>query len=362
MATKRQHFVPQIYMKAWECTVESQSEPNKKFQGVYEFEQDCNIGNWKNRDSILWQPHLYTIGFDYLFFIAKSCPLVYSFFVDQIFKLMRNNTPIPIYGEFGHSIIKTKDSVRKHLYNINDWDFYYDDGNLARKKSILNRIHDLNCYILESAFDDSYEKRWEIIYKHFINEVQHSIPIALDRSERKIDKNAAVAMIEFFFMMLCRSPQFNAMGIYTVIKERLLYPLFKENEVSDKLMTGIWYSELYRMFFKKSGGFYHSVIEKTMDYCQMILFEAYDNAGTFITSDNPSFQHRSLIERTNSSGFIFPLTPKHLLFIGKGEPNSINVVDYRFADKNAVQHFNRIIKSHKSNILISIQPTLDNLI
>lgn len=70
-------------------------------------------------------------------------------------------------------------------------------------------------------------------------------------------------MLDFFFMMLCRSPQFDAMGIYKQIKERILYQVFEGNEASDKLMTGIWYSELYKVFFKNTGGFYHNVIAKT---------------------------------------------------------------------------------------------------
>lgn len=35
MPTKRQHFVPRVYMKAWETKVETAKEPDKKFDGVY---------------------------------------------------------------------------------------------------------------------------------------------------------------------------------------------------------------------------------------------------------------------------------------------------------------------------------------
>ena len=37
MPTKRQHFVPRVYMKAWETKVETSKEPDKKFDGVYVF-------------------------------------------------------------------------------------------------------------------------------------------------------------------------------------------------------------------------------------------------------------------------------------------------------------------------------------
>lgn len=361
MATKRQHFVPQVYIKAWESEVETMSEPNKKFKGVYVFENGTRIGNGSNRDSILWEPHLYTIGFKYRF-ILESCPKVKSDFVNQIYDILRNNTSKAVYGKRGYSIIKTKGSIHKHLLDIDNWDFYYDDGNLAKKKRIINRIHDLNCYVLESAFDDNYENQWENIFKRFINEVHNGTPIATGQSERKIDKESAINMVEFFFMMLCRSPQFDAMGIYTKIKETLLYPTFPNKEFSDELISGIWHSELYKMFFRKKDGFYHNAIAKVMEGCQMILFEVYDNAGSFITSDNPAFQHMSAITKDNLNGFIFPITPKYLLFIAKGDLDSINIVDYRFANRDTIQHFNRIIKNQKNKTIIACERTIDHLI
>jgi len=53
MATKRQHYVSQVYMKAWETEVEKITEPGKKFQGVYVFEKGVRKGDGANSDSIL---------------------------------------------------------------------------------------------------------------------------------------------------------------------------------------------------------------------------------------------------------------------------------------------------------------------
>lgn len=178
-------------------------------------------------------------------------------------------------------------------------------------------------------------------------------------------------------MMLCRSPQFDAMGIYTDIKNNILYPIFEEMCISDdlttqeeidaaieegkeyanELMTGIWYSELYKMIYKNKGGFYHGTLVKAIKDCQMILFEAYDDAGTFITSDNPAFEHISAVTRENSNGFVFPISPKYLLFIAKGA-DKINIVDHRFANTDTVKHFNQIIKQHKMNMLISTEKNI----
>ena len=68
----------------------------------------------------------------------------------------------PVYGKLGYSIIKTKKSINKHFFEIHDWDFYYYDGNVAKKAAILSQIDALNCYILEDSFDDYLEKTGKI--------------------------------------------------------------------------------------------------------------------------------------------------------------------------------------------------------
>ncbi len=134
MPTKRQHYVPRVYMKAWETTVENSKEPDKKFNCVYVF-NNSTVGEGANKNSVLWKPHLYTINFSYSY-ICKSCPKVKNEFVNMIFDLLRTGFQQPVYGKLGYSIIKTKKSIAKHFFEIDKWNFYYDDGNLARKSAI----------------------------------------------------------------------------------------------------------------------------------------------------------------------------------------------------------------------------------
>lgn len=377
MSTKKQHFVPRVYMKAWETQVETRKEPEKKFDGIYVIKEG-SMGDGANRNSVLWKPHLYTINFKYSF-ICNSCAMVKSQFVDKIYGLLRDKFKQPVYGKLGYSIIKTKKSIKKHFFEIHDWDFYYYDGNVAKKAAILNQIDALNCYILEDSFDDYLEKNWENIMNSFVNGVHNGQPVGPGRSERIIPLDIAMDMLSSFFIMLCRNPKFDAMGVYTHIKENLLYPFFESMckgkdtemldeetsegiEYADELMTGIWYSELYKMFFKNTGGFYHNVVKFALSGCQMILFEAYDNAGPFITSDNPAFEHKSsVVERDNSSGLVFPISPKYLVFVAKGD-EEINVVDHRFANAETVKKFNRIINANKTEIIISSSKNLNDVI
>ena len=92
--------------------------------------------------------------------------------------------------------------------------------------------------------------------------------------------------------------------------------------------------------------------------CQMILFETYDGAGNFITSDNPAFENKSFVEVNNSNGMLFPLSPKYLLFIAKGS-DGINVVDHRFANTDTIHYFNRIIARYKDETIIALTKNLN---
>lgn len=95
--------------------------------------------------------------------------------------------------------------------------------------------------------------------------------------------------------------------------------------------------------------------------CQRILFEAYDAAGLFITSDNPAFEHKAFIERQNSSGMVFLILPKYFIFFAKGD-EGINIADHRFADTHTIKHFNRIIAQHKTDTLISVSKNIKDAI
>ena len=352
MATKNQHFVPRVYLKAWETKVETKKEPGKQFDGVYYFGKDDVAGEGTTRETILWKPHLYTISFRQLY-LARECPKVYSFFVDEVFNSMRNNVPQPVYGKLGYSLIKTQKSVYKHLYEIDSWDFYYDDGTAARKKALLNRFNDMHCYLIEDSFSSIYEDNWEKILRTFIDEVKKAVPNPEIDLNRKISEKVAEDMMEFFFMMFCRSPQFDPMGTYSWMKD-ILEQTFPDIKETGEMMDAVWFVELYRMFYKENGGFYHTALAKTVENCQFILFEAYSDAVSFITSDNPAFQHISNVEATNMNGYYFPISPKHMLLIAKGS-DPVKVISYRMADSDLVRKFNQIIASHSSRIIISTE-------
>lgn len=56
----------------------------------------------------------------------------------------------------------------------------------------------------------------------------------------------------------------------------------------------------------------------------------------------------------NFNGYYFPISPNHMLLIAKGS-DPVNVVSYRMADKDLIKKFNRVISSHSSQKIVSIE-------
>lgn len=144
MPTKRQHYVPRTYLKAWETKVENSRQPGKLFDGIYVFENGNSIGQGFTRDAVLWSPHLYTVSFLDKEVINK-CPLIRKEFVGEIARLMDGEFRKKVYAKYKYSTINTKRSINKHLFEIEDWDFYYEDGGMAGKKGIRKTSFTFRC-------------------------------------------------------------------------------------------------------------------------------------------------------------------------------------------------------------------------
>ena len=57
-------------------------------------------------------------------------------------------------------------------------------------------------------------------------------------------------------------------------------------EYVDELMTGIWYSELYKMFFKNKGGFYHNVVQLALSGLEALKADKnYSKISIQLTSE-----------------------------------------------------------------------------
>lgn len=360
MSTKRQHFVPQTYLKAWEGVVISSNSPDKPISGVYYFEGDSQLGEGRNKDSVLWQPSLYTISFDQRF-IGEGCPKVIKDFVNQIDELMKNRSPEPVYGKDGYCEIRNKASIRKHLDNIDEWEFYYYDGRKARKNGILKDIHGLSSYLLEDGFDSMFETKWTDTLSSFTKQVKAHRGLHKEGKNFYVTVDPAIAydVYAFFQMLECRSPRFDGLGIRSWINDELLSAFEGK---TDTFMQGIWYAELYRMLYTKKEGFYHEMLKSAIEKCQMVCIEALDGEGAFITSDNPVFLNKTRPpEAKYMTGYIFPISPKYLLYMCRGR-GGYNSVMLGRADRNDIKKLNGYIYRNKDKAIVSTERELKNIL
>lgn len=350
--TKRQHFVPQAYLKSWDIS------PGTKTHQIYVY-SDKNIdGQPFNTDSVLWKPHLYTVNYDYSFIFPKS-HLIKLDFCKKIDQLMKKRKPEPVYAKYKNHTINNSKTVSKYLQHLNDWEFYYQRTNsLARKKGIIQDICSLNSYILEEGFDKLFETRWDNILRKFLYEINSPI----DRVNKCIVISPATmdSLLEFLLMMYMRNPVFDGLGIYTWIYNDILKPSIGEE--SYELIRGSWLLELYRLLYKPDENRFNIILTKIKSDCQFFIYKPYPNEGSFITSDNPVCIYKpSIIEIEQTKSLIFPLTPDYLLYMGKGQ-DKYNILDYRLLHTNDIKRINNMIYSQKTEKIISIEKSLDKIL
>lgn len=165
MATKNQHYVPLVYVKAWETMVYSIREPQKPFTGVYHYKKNnLKIGDGRNKSTILANNHTYTIGYDYAFLIPK-CPEIRKDLACKIQNILRERKVIAKYKT--KSLINTK-VITEYLPFLDDWDFVDISNNPVKKKTIINSIKEIRSYCLEDRFSSYMESNWENTVNSFL--------------------------------------------------------------------------------------------------------------------------------------------------------------------------------------------------
>lgn len=361
MTVKRQHYVPQVYLKNWETRVSSKSEPRKYFQGIYYYEKDdLETGDGKNKNSVLWESRLYSIDYK-LSFIIPSCPIIEKDYIAQIdAKLASRGVDAYFNGE----VLKDKESLKKYFFKLDEWEFRYKEPSmkLAKRQATLNDIKSINSYVLENALDDVVEKKWQSTLDQFIHQMETTVPLNGVDEIRRIDENVVVDIIKMVIFLMCRNPDFDYLGILPKILNIFQKPL---NDIAGTENTAdvdeflqmqrdaVWLKELYNGIFDVQKGYFYTMSTTAQSTLRMILFKTWDNQGSFITSDKPAFIHSLSVESINNNSIICPLTPKYLVIIANGEQDSLSDVNFRMADNDLIKKFNMMILNHSNRAIVS---------
>lgn len=351
MAIKLQHYVPQVYLRAWKNTT-----------GVYLFKKnDLEIGNLRNTDSILAKNHTYTIDYDHTF-VFKEMPEIAKDYGNKMKEVLNKHNAIAVYE--GEELKTVKRLVASDTFPFLDkWQFYKKNNrdNLARKKAILNEIKSLHSYVIENKLDSFLENDWPNTRDKFIEAVE-SITDYKTMTNVKIEKRVVVKLIYSMLILMCRNPAFDCFGVYPKI-ENAFKSIFeinkmgeeerkKSQKVVDQQIHAAWLAEIYKGLFQNEKGFCEIYAENIEEKCQIVLFRCCEENGSFITSDNPAFMFINNVMKYNRNGFYMPLTPQYLLFIGKGE-DDIGSIDVKSLSNKGVKIQNSIILSKAVNSVVS---------
>lgn len=367
MAIKWQHYVPQVYLKAWETQVVSKKEPYKRFRGIYYFEKsDLEIGDGRNKDSILCEPRLYNINYE-LSFVMKSCPKIEEDYIKQVAELLEERKVNSFY--WGRQL-KTRKDMAKYFFQVDDWEFKYKTPpfNMARKKAIINDIKQINSYVIEHSLDEMIEKKWEQCLNTFINEMENTIPLNGIDEVRRINEDTVIDIVKMVFFLICRNPDFDYLGTLPVILDIFFTGLSEivgskgAKEFLEKQRNVIWLKEIYNGLFEMPNGYFHTMKQTAQKKFQVMLYKCWEEQGAFITSDIPAFQHSSFLEAKNFNSIICPLTPQYILLIMKGDSNSLRDINFRRANNDLIRRLNTIILNHSKEVLVANQKYLGYLL
>ena len=335
MAGRDQHYVPKTYLRAWENEVSSKKEPDKKFKGVYHYyKNDLTTGDGRNVESILSRYHTYTIDFDHSF-VFNEMPEVARDYGKKIQGIINQREVMAYYQGRKLDTIESliSDEAFQHL---EEWVFYKKDNpkRLAKKKAILNNIREVHSYEIEKKLDDFLEKEWQKTRDSFIDKVTEGAKCGSVQDVR-VNHTLATKLIYNVLIMMCRNPEFNCMGIFPAIGTTFMN-IFSANETDNEnmekaeklvklLLHGAWLAEIYKGLFDTKKGFCEVFSKGIQKNCKMTLLYCSESSGSFITSDNPAFMFLSNVTKNNRNGLYLPLTPHHLLLIGKGIDDIENV-------------------------------------
>lgn len=344
MKKKDQHFVPRTYLRPW-------SDDNK----IYCYDRENKNGELKKIKKILFERYYYSLTLkDWILPSYKTMPLIYQDFVDQTFKLMREDNNKQIYALWNNKTIRSKNDISNYLINYLEWDFYYEKEGKAKNKYLKDQITSMKSLVLEDGLNTKFENDWPDFRNNFINavEINQCNGIAFGNGYMR---QATYNVLKFLFMMVCRNPNFDIFGVYRKVFDVMLKSL--PEEIQKETEEYQKYYLIYRMLFDNTKGPYKTYLNFFENNGQIILYKTKRNSGLFITSDNPAFLYRSIPERVNMSGIFFPLTPQYLLFLGRGDSN---IVRYGLADNHTINYFNKIILRNSTKYCISM-PGYENV-
>ncbi|GGN91498.1 DUF4238 domain-containing protein [Saccharibacillus kuerlensis] len=326
MAYRNQHYVPQAYLKAW-------TDSNDK---LYVLNKNKSIHKHSKTDSILYSPNLYTRTVrDELILTPEDIESIFGKLKDYIIKI--NGVIIDDINEYANQ------------YAFFDkWEIFNKDETLARKKQIKHEIDTVRITTTEHRWDQ-IENRW--------NELKEKIEKFIFEKKETLSSNDLNQLHNFIVAQKWRTPksiQYYRDMISEEIERNEVQFVEQYGEISEEAIDqfALAYFKKKLMGYQDKDEKSHIIKEIELAGQYTIVFYVTESENYFYTSDNPVFTlidaefHNSMF-----NGMYFPVTPRILCAICKGDPNEIIVGTMGI---ELLEEFNELIIKNSQNYFISL--------
>ena len=315
---KKQHYVPQTYLKAWE------DENNK----VYVYEKDTDtLKQYSKVEKILYELDLYTKTIvDSVILDNEEKESIFSF-LDQY---------TVYYNDEGtEKVLNNYNDYTKYYFDFENWSIRREDNTIVSKKSIRNNIEQNRFTVIEQNWH-CIENKWESLVQNINNLIKNGTTLSLTNRHKLIEfmvvqKYRTLMALEYFKHM--------AKKVLNSIKEYYDEELF--NKFTEELGIS-YFKQQMEKYQKGQNGVILNEIEYLKENANIVFFVPINKK--FITSDNPVIlinDESFLNGRYN--GLYFPILPNLMIGIFKGDGNKYSITSLA---PQKVREFNNKIKNN----------------
>ena len=314
---KRQHYVPQTYLEAW-------NDDTNKVR-VYK-KEDNMLYKYSNVDKVLYENDLYTKT------VEDTLVLTY----EEKCEIFKSLTGYKVFykNQDEEKELVTVEDFAIYFFDFDNWTIIREDNTVVGKKTIKDLIQKVRITILEEQWS-SIENHWGVLKNKIDNCIQES---------KSLESSDLEEILEFMVAQKWRTPK--ALEECDNIIENVLVSvkdyLGTIYEVEKKSFGNAYFK---KQILKFQSNDVNSNILKKIEILRKFLIVFIKPIGkTFITSDNPVL---TLIDKEffngNYNGIYFPIAPSLLIALYKGDNNRYTVGTMR---ANIVRRFNTRIKKN----------------
>lgn len=312
---KKQHYVPQTYLEAW----------NDDSNRIYVYQKNDNkLYRHSKVDKVLYENDLYTKTIDDVVILNEEEK-------KEIFSSL-DGYKIYYKSDSEEKILTTYNDLATYYFDFDNWIITREDGSVVSKKALKDSI--------ENKRLTDLEENWRIIENNWAV-LRSSIEDCI-KNEKLINRNQIDSILEFLVAQKNRTPKALEECITRI--EKVMSPI-KElmgdfYEVEKKLLGESYFKdEIIR--YQNEDSQSNIVIEiDQLKKLQMAFFKPIE--GKFITSDSPVL---TIIDNNfmkgKYNGIYFPISPDLMIALYRGN-NSKYVVGTLNSD--VVRMFNDRIK------------------